>query len=81
MPLFGYPEIPADKMHMAKCPWLYCVAGGGLAGSGRCFLFGIWWHPTCPRFKDEDIELTCWELENCLTVNQESYGNEMWEEE
>jgi hypothetical protein len=58
MPTFGYPIVPEDKFKvMVKCDWLTCVAGGGLAGSGRCHYFGIWWSNNCPMFIKEDKEL------------------------
>ena len=57
-PLFGYPTCPADKEEMIKCPFIYCLAGPGLAGSGRCGLFGCWWHPACGAFVDEEQWIT-----------------------
>ena len=40
-----------------KCEWLHCYAGMGIAGSGVCFLGGMWWHPSCPAFIDEEEEI------------------------
>jgi len=54
MPLFGYPTCPPDKEDMIRCPYLYCLAGTGLVGSGRCFLCGCWWSNSCGAFIDED---------------------------
>lgn len=45
------PTMPFDMR--PKCPFLHCFAGVGLAGQGRCYLFGMWWHPACPCFEDE----------------------------
>jgi hypothetical protein len=48
----GGSYLPEDET--AKCNWLYCVAGMGLAGSGRCFLWGDPRNPYCPKFEDEE---------------------------
>jgi hypothetical protein len=45
----GY--MPVDER--AKCKFITCVAGMGLAGMGTCFLGGEWDNPECPKFKDE----------------------------
>ena len=52
--IIGYPTCPPDKEAMIKCPYLYCLAGQGLAGVGRCFLQGCWWSYSCGVFIDED---------------------------
>jgi len=36
-----------------RCDYLHCFAGMGVAGMLNCFLGGMWWHPSCPGFKDE----------------------------
>jgi hypothetical protein len=43
--------MPVDEK--PKCRWLDCVAGGGLAGNGVCFLNGQWDNPSCAEFLDE----------------------------
>jgi len=54
--------LPIDET--AECDFLYCLAGMGLAGSGRCFLFGDPKDPNCPKFEDEEIYLAIWEYED-----------------
>ncbi len=46
-----------------KCAFIDCLAGMGLAGSGRCFLHGMWWHPSFPNFIDEETYMEKWEKE------------------
>jgi hypothetical protein len=70
--------IPEGRFEeLVKCRWLECVAGGGLAGSGQCFLYGIWWAEDCPEFRDEAQELLAWELMEGLSDNLKSYGGEV----
>ena len=45
--------MPVDGQ--AKCDFVHCMAGMGLAGNGHCFLNGEWWNPKCPQFK-RDVE-------------------------
>jgi hypothetical protein len=53
-PLFGYPTVPESLFKkLVKCQWLSCAGGGALSGSGRCFLYGMWWHPSCQCFIPE----------------------------
>lgn len=60
---------PEDQHEMLKCSYVYCLAGMGLAGSGSCFEFGMWWHPSCPCFQDEEEIMEQWRLE-ALCSNQ-----------
>ena len=49
----GGSYLPIDAT--AKCNWLNCVAGCGLAGSGHCFLWGDPMNADCPKFENEAI--------------------------
>ena len=40
-----------------KCDFTNCYAGMGLAGRGKCFLFGMWWSNDCPSFENEDEQI------------------------
>jgi hypothetical protein len=44
-----------------NCKFLSCFAGGGVAGSGHCFLGGDPKDKNCPKFKDEEEALREWE--------------------
>jgi len=46
--------MPANQR--AKCDFIHCMAGMGLAGNGCCFLNGEWWKENCPQFKREELE-------------------------
>lgn len=48
-------RIASEDFSDVKCQWLSCMAGTGLAGSGRCFLAGSWWIEECPQYENEDI--------------------------
>jgi len=37
-----------------RCDFFDCIAGLGLAGSGFCWLWGIPWHHSCPRFESNE---------------------------
>lgn len=43
-----------DNFHdHAKCKWLDCAGGMGLAGHGHCSFAGDWKNPDCPEYVDE----------------------------
>ena len=50
--------MPVDEH--PKCNFRECVAGLGLAGTGRCFLRGEWDNLNCPKFEDEKEFLDEW---------------------
>lgn len=47
-----------------RCDYIHCFAGVGVAGHGRCFLFGDPGDPNCPRFEDEDKMLAVYRYED-----------------
>ena len=38
----------------ARCRFIGCAAGMGLAGMGVCFMRGEWDNPKCPKFMSEE---------------------------
>ena len=46
--------ISKDENQRIRCNFIDCLAGMGLAGSGRCFLNGAWWMECCGNFIDEE---------------------------
>ena len=45
----GY--VPIEYEGKMRCQWLWCAAGMGIAGNGRCFLGGHWWMKDCPEYQ------------------------------
>ena len=43
-------KIAPEDNTLWKCPWLNCVFGSGLAGSGICSAEGEWDSTACPKF-------------------------------
>lgn len=41
-----------------RCDYITCFRGLGLAGHESCV--GMWWHPCCPAYEDEDEVLREW---------------------
>lgn len=58
--------------HKIKCEFIDCFAGMGLAGTGICFLKGIWWHQSCPMYKNENEALLEWKKE----CDERDFNNE-----
>ena len=44
----GYCDHPGVE---ARCTWVACINGCGLAGIGRCSARGDWTDPHCPAFE------------------------------
>lgn len=36
-----------------KCDYINCDEGMNIAGHGKCYLNGMWWHNCCPNFVEE----------------------------
>jgi len=66
-PQFGPPvefRIQMPPEVMPRCDFVHCYAGTGLADSRCCFAGGMWWHPACPCFRDEDEWIEGYEIES-----------------
>jgi hypothetical protein len=51
------------KHHVAKCSWRDCAYGETLDTLGYCEAFGIWWHPACPCWAEDDDTIPFVDLE------------------
>lgn len=40
--------------HNPKCSWRDCSAGSVLMANDTCLLNGMWWHQSCPCWKEVD---------------------------
>ena len=40
--------------HRPKCSWKDCAAGFVLMENDTCLFNGMWWHPSCPCWKELD---------------------------
>ena len=56
-----FESIPEPE---AKCNFLDCFAGWGVAGNLQCVLNGDYTDPNCSKFKDSDEEMKRWQDES-----------------
>ena len=68
-----YETAPEDSRQW-KCNWFQCEHGIGLAGSGRCTVYGDWKNKNCEYFEQSTCEHgtpTTQDCEKCQRRNRE----------
>ena len=45
---------PVPFESIIKCDWIHCTSPIEIIYEMGCCNRGIWWHPSCPNYEDDD---------------------------